>query len=198
MKSTIALIISIVFHPLFIALYATLYFITYTYTTLNPSETLDLINQILTSTVFLPLITYIVLKRLNHIKSMMAATTKERVLPLLVNVILLIHLIGQLESIKNNSLFVFFIGCLFATLLALYYNKNNIKVSLHMIGIGVFTFFICHHTSNLLIQMVSIIIIGLVASSRLTLKAHTVKELAIGLTIALTSQLIAHLLFYKI
>lgn len=198
MKSSIALAISVLFHPLFIALYTTLYFITYIYNTLNPVDTLDLINQILLSTVFLPLITYITLKQLNYIKSMMTATTKERVLPLVVNVFLLTHLIGQLEAIKNNSLFVFFIGCLFATLLALYYNKNRIKVSLHMIGIGVFSFFLFFHTSDLITQTISIVIIGLVASSRLILKAHTIKELTIGLSIALTSQTIAHLLFYKI
>ena len=64
-----------------------------------------------------------------------------------------------------------------------------------MMGLSALTFFILglslhHHTSNTIIIILLVLMNGLVASSRLIMKAHTPKELIIGVLIGSIPQII--------
>lgn len=93
------------------------------------------------------------------------------------------------------ELFFFFLGGLVSTFLAFVLLFVKIKSSIHMIGISALAFFtigLCMHNqvNGTYLIAASFFVTGLIASSRLQMKAHTVKELAIGYVIGMLPQLI--------
>jgi FlaA1/EpsC-like NDP-sugar epimerase len=82
-------------------------------------------------------------------------------------------------------LYFFFLGGLFSAIFAFFMLYANVKSSIHMIGMSALTVFIIGlsikneiNTINLVTFFV--IMNGLVASSRLVMKAHSNNELLIG------------------
>lgn len=130
----------------------------------------------------------------------MVTNVSQRKIPLLVQIILFASLIYKsftLESIPE--LFYFFLGSLISSGIALIMAFFHRKVSLHMLGISSLTFFSMFASIHFGIKGIYFIAFlffanGLVASSRLTMKAHTPLELALGYLIGLIPQLL--LLFY--
>jgi hypothetical protein len=98
------------------------------------------------------------------------------------------------------ELFYFYLGSIISTFLALILALFKKKASLHMLGISSLTVFCMacslHFQFKFPILMAALLLInGLVASSRLHMKAHTVFELVLGYTIGALPQLIL-LLFW--
>ena len=91
-------------------------------------------------------------------------------------------------------MYFLFFGGLISTLLTLLFLFGKIKVSIHMIGISSLTGFVIglsiQHQINF-VYIISFLILmnGIVAASRLVMKAHTSKELVIGFFIGLLPQL---------
>lgn len=197
MKALISLF-SVVFHPLFIGLYTAIYYVRYIDINLPLDYKIQLISTISIYTVLLPLFVFLILKYFNYVKSIMVASTKERVFPLIVNSLILIQLISTMNYYTTPKLYVFFTGSLIATILSIYYSSIKIKLSLHMMGITVFCIFLLLYDDNLLWQTFSIIAVGIVASSRLVLNAHTYNELILGTVVAASTQLLSYYLFYNI
>lgn len=189
---------SVAFHPLFIGLYATLYYIRFINPKLPLNYKVHLISEISFYTILLPLIVFLTLKYFNYVKSIMVATTKERVFPLIINSLILIQLINRLDFRLIPELYVFFIGSLIATLLSIYYSSIKVKLSLHMMGMSVFCTFVLLYHDNTLLQSISILGVGIIASSRLVMKAHTYNELILGTIVASVTQVISYILFYNI
>ena len=89
---------------------------------------------------------------------------------------------------------VFFLGGFFSSVIVLASVILKFKASLHMIGISALTCFIfglCMYYQLPFINLVAfcIVSIGLVASSRLYMKAHTYPELIAGIIIGAGPQL---------
>lgn len=124
------------------------------------------------------------------------ATTRERIIPLILNTVI-VFLILQRVLPHNEiiELYYFFVGILLTTLTCLILAILNVKASLHMAATGgIFMFFIAisiHFNINIngAIALIAIII-GAVATSRIHLKAHTNIELLLGFFVGLFPQLI--------
>jgi membrane-associated phospholipid phosphatase len=106
--------------------------------------------------------------------------------------------------IKNASstmeLALFFYGMTVGLIIAYLLIYKNFKISLHMLGIGGllgFLMFVSYHYElNLLILISSFFIIsGLIAISRIKLKAHTLKEIYLGFLVGMVSEIIVYILY---
>jgi membrane-associated phospholipid phosphatase len=187
---------SYLFHPLFISVFATVF---YFFATNNNYiyETIYLyVIQVLLVTVFIPLACFYLLIMLGKIDSLMVSKVSQRKIPLILHVLLLFILI--FKSITKNELpelYYFFLGSNISSVIALFLVFFSKKVSLHMLGMSGLTLFCigcCLHFQVRAITFISVLLLcnGLVGSSRLYMKAHTTKELVLGYLIGLFPQLL--------
>ena len=147
-------------------------------------------------TFLLPILLFFVLKTLKKVSSINLATTKERIIPLVINCLIIIFIIQNVLPYNEIiELYFFFIGILLSTLSCLILALLNFKASIHMIASsGVLFFFIAlsiHFNININGTIaLFFIIIGAIATSRLHLNAHTHIELIIGFFVGLIPQLL--------
>ncbi len=187
--------ISYIFHPLFVPIAGTLmyFIITPKYSPLKIQS--GNILPIFILTVIIPIICFLILKNLGVVHSVFLTTTKERRYPVLIQSILLLMII--LKVIPNNytiELHYFFLGLFSASLAILLLLFLGFKTSMHLAGMGSLLMFMIalsvHFKINITLAISAVILCtGILATSRLYLKAHTAPEVLIGLTIGLMSQL---------
>jgi membrane-associated phospholipid phosphatase len=187
---------SYLFHPIFISVLATTFyfFITNRYFVYN--EIYLFIIQVLLMTVFIPLAFFYLLITLGKIDSMMVTHVSQRKIPLLIQIFLLSILIYK--NITRDTipeLYYFFLGSIISSSIALLLVYFKKKASLHMLGMAALTLFCisCYlHFQIKEVLFISILLLanGFVASSRLYMKAHSLKELIIGYLIGLLPQLL--------
>lgn len=147
-------------------------------------------------TVILPILLYYLLKTLGKTFTIYLSNTKERIIPLILNaIIIILILVRVLPSNEIIELHYFFVGILFSTITCLFLAILKFKASIHMIAVsGVFMFFLAlsiHFSININGTLALMaIIIGAVATSRLHLDAHDFKELFVGFFVGVIPQLI--------
>ncbi|MFA9188965.1 hypothetical protein AAGV33_11960 [Flavobacterium sp. FBOR7N2.3] len=196
MPKRIFSLFSYVFHPVFIPIYATLFylFLNQSYT-LNKEKYLVLL-QVTIITFLIPVLFFFLLRLTGKISSVMAHELSERKIPLVIQCFLLILLVRKSITIERYpELHFFLLGALFSTLIALILLFVRKKASLHMIGISALTLFVFglslhNHTQNTLWIVFLVLMNGFVASSRLVMKAHTPKELIIGVFLGSLPQIL--------
>jgi hypothetical protein len=126
----------------------------------------------------------------------MAPSLSERRIPLIIHTFLLILLVKRTIVIaRYPELHFFLLGSLLSTLIALLLTFAKTKASLHMIGISALTVFIIginlhDHTQNTFLIAFLILMNGVVASSRIEMSTHTVKELIIGTFVGSVPQML--------
>lgn len=188
-------IISYIFHPLFIPIGGTiLYFLVAPYSTLEIQS--GNIVPIFILTVIIPIIFFLILKNIGVISSIFLPTLQERKYPLYISCILFLMILYKV--IPNNyvhELFYFFTGLLTATGAALMLLFLKFKTSMHLLGMGSILMYMIglsiHFETNITLAIsLFTLLTGLVATSRLYLKAHSRNELLIGFLIGCCSQLI--------
>lgn len=146
--------------------------------------------------VILPILMFFLLKTMKRIKSMHLETARERVIPLIIFIFIIILIMNRV--FPSNELiepYYFMVGILGSTISCLILALLKIKASIHMMAIGgVLMFFIAlgiHFNINIIGSIALIFIIaGAVASSRLHLRAHSAIEIVIGFFIGLLPQLV--------
>lgn len=185
---------SYILHPLFISVYAVLIFFLFgDHYFLYPDIYLVII-QIVIITIFIPVTFYYLLLSMGKVDSIMLAKRSQRVVPLLIHAILLYVLIKKSITVDYFlELHFFFLGSLISTFLALILVYLGYKASLHMVGITALTIFTIglslHFQVRLIVLIVPLILFnGLVASSRLEMKAHNYAELILGSLIGILPQ----------
>lgn len=156
-----------------------------------------LISIVFFSTYIIPLISLIILKSLGFINSFQAESIKERKIPLFI-MLLIFYLLGKnLINIPDfKELGMLFFGTNFSLALVYLLFSAQIKSSLHIMSLSsTLGFFLIYGNlysiSTLPITIVIIILTGVLASSRLHLKAHNQKEIYLGFFIGLIGQYIA-------
>lgn len=189
-------VISYIFHPLFIPVAGTIgyFLITPKYSPIEAQS--SHILPIFILTVIIPIIVYLILKNVGLIQSVFMPTLKERRYPLFISVLLLLMVVYKV--IPNHyiaELHFYFLGLIAATMASLLLLFLNYKSSMHLMGMGsIFMYLTClsvHFEINITLALsILIILTGLVATSRLYLKAHTRAELVIGFLIGTVSQLL--------
>jgi hypothetical protein len=187
---------SYIFHPILIPVYATLFFLFSNHSYFFNSEKYLVLLHVSIITLLIPLIFFFILRATGKIGSIMAPLLSERKIPLVIQTFLIILLVRKSITIERYpELHFFLLGALFSTLIALLLLFVKTKASLHMMGISALTIFVLglsmhFQTQNLFAIAFLTVMNGFVASSRLVMKAHTSRELNIGLLIGIVPQIL--------
>lgn len=196
-------IMSLVFHPLFVPVYITL-FVLYVHPLLFAGYS-DLMKVRLTATVFvnltlLPAATVFLCWRLKFISSVYLETQKERIIPLAAT---MIFYFWCWFVLKNNGgipeAFREFLLGSFIIIIGAWLANIAFKISLHALSMGGMFCYMLLLVFNLeggsaQYFAISVVIAGLVCSSRLIGSSHKPFEVYAGFIIGATGQLLAFLL----
>ena len=187
-------VISYIFHSIFVSLYGTLFFFLITNSFFYNSQIIVTLIQVTILTLLLPLSMYFLFRSLGVVSSFTEASISERKMPIAVQAILLFILIKfSVSKDTVAELYFFFLGGFLSSVIVLASVILKFKASLHMIGITALTAFTYGLSVYYKLPFVNlfafcIVCIGLVASSRLYMKAHNYTELIVGLLIGLIPQ----------
>jgi len=188
------------FHPLFIPLLGTIFYVLLDNRHFTLPQCLILFLQIIIITVLLPVVFFFLLRTVGKVDSVMLSDISQRKIPLLLQLMLFVVLIEKgITYERFTSLYFFFVGGIISTLLAFLLLFLKFKASIHMIGISSLTVFIISLSIVNEINTINtvaffVIMNGFVASSRLVMQAHSNKELLIGFLCGAVPQ--AVLLYY--
>jgi len=221
MYRSVANVISIIFHPLFIVSYVFVFLMQ-----ANPylfgyhddkSKGLVIISVVMLSVMF-PLISIFMMRALGLISGLKMADKKERIGPLIATGLFYLWLYVNIRKndIVPEAFSFFLLGTIIALFMGLFLNSFT-KISLHTIGAGGFlagVFLISYNFTfglfevsfpwieklyllhvNLIVLAV-IVIAGLVGSSRLYLKIHSEDEIYGGYLVGIIAQIIAYRIFF--
>ncbi|MBP8156480.1 MAG: hypothetical protein KAX81_05580 [Leadbetterella sp.] len=187
---------SYLFHPIFIPVYAALFYFFGNDSYFSNTEKYFAIFQIVIITIILPILFFFALRIAGKVDSIMISEISQRKIPLVILCFLTILLLKKSITLEHfPQLHFFFLGGLLSTLLALFYLFFKTKASLHMMSISALTVFaiglsINNQTRNINWIAFLVLMNGFVASSRLEMKAHTPKELVIGFLLGIVPQLL--------
>lgn len=186
---------SYAFHPIFIPLLGTVFYVLLDTKYFTVAQYLILFLQIVIITFLLPIAFFYLLRTFGKIDSIMLSDISHRKIPLLLHICLLSILIQKSITLDRfPTLYFFFLGGIMSAIFAFLLLYAKIKASIHMIGISALTVFIIglslkNELNTVHLVAFFILLNGLVASSRLVMKAHTNKELLIGFLCGLLPQL---------
>ena len=187
---------SYLFHPIFIPVYAALiyFFLNGSYYE-NPRKYF-VIFQIVVITILLPLLFFMLLRTAGKVDSIMVSEIEQRKIPLIIQCFLIVLLVRKSVTLELfHELYFFFLGGLLSAFLAYILLFFKTKASLHLITISALTLFVIglsihNQTRNINLITFLVLMNGVVASSRLEMKAHTSKELVIGSLLGIIPQLL--------
>lgn len=178
--------ISAILHPIVIPTIGVLLYFILIPNSFNSNQRLAVLGLIFVTTYIIPLIILILFKKFKLIKSFKAESIRERKIPVAMMIVLFYLLGNTLQNIPNLR----DLGLLFyATSLGLVFVYVSfafkLKASLHLLSLGIFTSFfivlgLIYSRSFIVIIITTLLLSGLLASSRLHLKAHTPKEVYLG------------------
>ena len=181
MTTSLAKMISAILHPLLVPTYALLIMInlqTHSILALPVNFRYIIVGIVFLATFVIPSIIIFLLLKLKRINSLQMDTRQERVLPM---IIIAISFYTTYYLLKQTSITgimtLFMVGATMLVLIALIVNYIT-KISLHLTALGgVFGTFlgmaiIFHFDLSILLYII-IFVIGIVASARLKLNAHT-------------------------
>lgn len=187
-------VFSYIFHPIFVSLYGTLFYFLITNSYFYNSQIIVTLIQVTILTLLLPLSMYFLFRSLGIVTSFTEASIRERKMPITVQTLLLFLLIKfSISKDALAELYFFFLGGLLSSVIVLASVILKFKASLHMIGISALTCFIFGLSIYYQLSFVNliafcIVCMGLLASSRLYMKAHTYTELIAGIMIGTAPQ----------
>lgn len=180
--------ISGITHPLFMPVIGFMIFNQYNYTSFTGQSFFILMGVFTITVVALPAYLIFSLKRGGYIQSYDMETLQERRLPLLFTAFALLFNYYLMQRANMLQLYQwYFLSASIAGILALGISLFY-KVSLHTIGMG-FLFglgLLLSYSNNLDMRWYLILVLlltGLVATSRLILKAHTLPQIYLGFSV---------------
>lgn len=187
---------SYLFHPIFIPVLGTVFYILYSDGYYAKEQYYLLIFQVIIITFFLPLSFFYLLRTFGKVDTIMLSDASQRKIPLLMQIALTIILISKSVTIDRfPELYFFFLGAICSTVIAFALIYAKIKASIHMIALSALSFFVIgmsvHHELNIIYSIATLFLAtGIVASSRLFMKAHTMEELIIGYVAGMLPQMV--------
>ena len=185
---------SYLFNPLLVPVYATLFYFMVTQNYFYQHEIYLVFIQVLILTLLLPISLFYLLRSLGLIRTKMLVDKKERRLPLAFYAVLLLVLIEHSFSVLViHELYYYFLGSLISIVIALTLIFFKQKISLHVMGISSLTVFVIgisayYHVSFLYLIALLILSSGVVASSRLQAKEHTLSGVFWGSFVGIVPQ----------
>lgn len=191
---------SYVFHPLFIPLYVSAYLIfihPYSFAVLDEKQKQLRLLSIFVITVFFPALTVFLLWRLGFSTSIYLRTQKERIVPYISSIIYFFWAFYVSKNLSGTPEIMtsFFLG-IFLTLSLAVMANNYFKISMHAMAVGgaatfmVLLAFVNGETSGMAVS-VSLLVAGMVCTSRLLVSDHSPYDIYWGLIIAGICQVVA-------
>jgi len=196
-------IISYVLHPIFLPTYAIAFLLwsnPYYFMPIQSSNAFTLFANVVLNSVLLPLMILTGFKRLDLIKDLELSERKQRALPFLVIIAFLMWTYLVVVRLPFSELISdVVLGAFISMMCAYFINVLYVKVSLHTIGMGNFLAIVLVASAVSLyglaeIFMITIILAGLVGTSRLILKAHYPYEVYLGYMVGFVAQVVAFML----
>ena len=193
-------ILSYLFHPIFIPLYAVL-FLVYVHPSyfagLSDSIKFRTILILIQNAIFYPLFCILLLKGVGFINSVFLLTQQDRIIPYIASGIFFFwaFLVFKQQPIYPRILPAFMLGVFLASSAALIANIY-LKISMHAIGLGGWLglFLVIAATNTMLMTwpLAGVLLItGMVCTSRLLISDHTPGEIYSGLAMGILSQFVA-------
>jgi hypothetical protein len=191
------------FHPLFLGVYM-MYYIVFIHPDLFVAvpERVRVFRFItfVVNNLFFPLLIVMLMRWLGFSGSLQMRTPRERIVPYIASITFFFwtwHVFRN-QSDSPEVLIDMCQGMFFASSLAIVLNNFSL-VSMHAIGFGgllglMYTLIDRGLAESALPMMISIMITGLVCTSRLILSRHTPAEIVLGLLTGLATQLVAYAL----
>lgn len=199
--STVAKIISYVFHPLFIPFYIFLFLVyrfPYEFAGINIWQLKLKIFSVFWMTAFFPAFAVFLLWKLKFSDSIFLRTQKERIIPYFITMFFYwwMHYLSKNQTDQPVVLRFFYLGIFFSTIAGVIIN-NFIKISLHTIAMGgaaaaMYLFSWYYNVPLGLPIVVTILLAAIVASARFYVSNHTTTEIYSGFALGIVTQLIAY------
>jgi len=188
--------ISTILHPIVLPTLGVFIYFLFVSQSFEKRLQLIVLGLVFTLTYLLPLLMLLLLKKFRFIKDFQVSTIKERRFPIIFMMLLLYFLgnsIIQIPTIRNLGILFFGTSLSLTCIYVLFSLK--LKSSLHLVSMGNMIGFFLIMTNINSLSMLPIIILlillsGILASSRLYLKAHTPVELLIGFFLGIVCQFI--------
>jgi len=194
-------LISYFFHPINFPIIGTiLFFLFIPEFIFKPQEHL-IIAVIFIGTYIFPILLLWLLKRFEMIKSYHMVNIEERKFPLLL-FISISFIIGHwlYKSTIVDILALFFFGYGLSLICISIFLYLKIKISLHTLGvsglIGFLIYFSYFYKINIITILATLfVLLGVVGSARLKLRAHQLNEVLLGGVIGIASQFVVYLIY---
>ena len=194
-------ILSYLFHPLLMTTWFTLLLL---YT--NPFSFAGLSSGIVIAVIFIntfmfPAISILLMRKLGFIEDLEMPDHKQRIIPLVASIIFYVWAYLATRKINFPYLMGVFMMGVLVSLFASFVINVFYKVSLHMVGVsGALTaimLLVFVSPSDLSYYFLAMILLtGAVASARLYLGAHTIKEVYVGFLVGMFGQVFGLFLFH--
>ncbi|MBP6687962.1 MAG: hypothetical protein KA160_08900 [Lacibacter sp.] len=193
-----AIIFSYLFHPLFIIGWVVLYLLyrnNLVFLGIHPEDRVIVFLRVFSTSIFLPLVTVLLLKGLGFIQSVQLHTQKDRIIPYVACITFFFwtyYVSKQLgDPVELRS---FLLSAFVASSASLLIN-NYMKVSMHAIGVGgMITFFIlllfANRLDDVFALLAAVFITGITCSSRLIASDHKPFEIYTGLITGIVIQFV--------
>lgn len=203
--------VSYVFHPLLMPTYGTLIFL-WAFPNIEVPTVAkegDIIRtpehlaiSIFINTFIMPAVAILMMKALGFVKTLEMQDKQERIIPFIAT---MTFYIWAFLAVKNHFDYipyiytVFILGTLISTIVSFLITLLY-KLSIHMVGasgllIASMLMMMNSELSLLNVFLAIVVVNGLVASARLYLKAHTVKQIYVGFMIGMLGQVAALTVF---
>jgi len=198
-----ASLISYVFHPLFVPVYVVCFLVyiqPYLYAGMDSRGKLIVIAQAFVAYTFFPLITVLLLRGLRFIDSIFLKTQRDRIIPLIASMLFYFWAWYVRLNLPDtpHELLYFSLAIFIVSILGLMANIYQ-KVSMHAMAMGVAATFILlmgfsQDVNFTVYTTITLLLTGLVCTSRLIVSDHTSREIYTGLFVGIISQVIAYYL----
>lgn len=188
--------ISYIFHPLLMPFIGVVFFFSKSPRHLPENIIKAKLIALFLLSIVLPILIFYLLKSLKQVKTIYLQSTKERILPLILNCIIIGYLsFTVFPANEFIELYYFFIGMIFSSMTCLILAILKFKASIHMIAsTGILMFFIAlsiYYSINIIGTIALLfVLIGAIATSRLHMNVHSVAELIVGVFVGIIPQLI--------
>ncbi|UGU17563.1 hypothetical protein LS482_06735 [Sinomicrobium kalidii] len=187
---------SYLFHPLFMPFAGTVIFYVIAPGYHPEDARKSIIIPVLILTLIVPVVLYFLFRNMGWVRSHELSGVEERKVPLYAALPITYVIITYIApAVFSVELHYFFVGILIALLSCLLLVFMKIKASIHMIGISGVTAFVLglsiHFRLNITLLLALLILFsGAVASSRLYLRAHNMREIVLGVFLGALPQVI--------
>lgn len=173
-------------HPIVIPTIGVICYFLLIPTSFGSNQKLSVLGLIFITTYIIPVLILIVFKKLKLIQSFKTESIKERKTPILIMLVLFYFIGNTFNTITNlRDLGLLFYATSLGLILIYILFFFKIKTSIHLLSLGVTTGFfmvlgLIYSQAFTAAVIISLVLSGLLASSRLYLKAHSPKEVYLG------------------